>query len=253
MALNFPSNPIDGQLYPDPAVTGSTQYVWIAAKGTWLTVFKGVERVEAIEPITNQGSASVPKIGITPATQTLAGSMTAADKTKLDNLAPAAGTVTSVTAGVGLGAPLTNNSITSSGTINLLAPTPLIIGGVKAGSTVSIDTLGSIDIRPPGSARIGGVKEGNGISIAGDGTASLATGSTFTVIDNLSFKFNSSLQTFQLTDGGVPYTPSIPQSLLIFIQDVFQIPLIDFSIAGSNITFSTAPATGATFYGISLT
>jgi len=253
MALQFPNNPFDGQLYPNPAIDGSTQYVWIDAKGTWLTVFKGVERVDAIAPITNTGSAGIPKIGITPATTTQDGSMTAADKTKLDNLAPAAGTVTSITAGLGLGAPLTNDSITSSGTINLLAPTPLTLGGVKAGTTVLIDNSGTIDVRPPGSARIGGVKEGNGISIAADGAASLATGSTFTVIDNLSFKFNSSLQTFQLTDGGVPYTPSIPQSLLIFIQDVFQIPLIDFTTSGSNITFSVAPATGATFYGISLT
>jgi len=253
MALNFPNNPTDGQLYPDPAIEGSTQYVWNATKGTWLTVFKGVERVVGVAPVVSGGTTSIPAIGITPATPIEAGSMSAADKTKLDGLTPAAGTVTSVTAGIGLGAPLTNNSITSSGTINLLAPTPLALGGVKAGTTVSIDVSGTIDVRPPASARIGGVKEGNGISIAGDGTASLATGSTFTVIDNLSFKFNSSLQTFQLTDGGVPYTPSIPQSLLIFIQDVFQIPLIDFTVSGSNITFSTAPATGATFYGISLT
>ena len=56
------------------------------------------------------------------------------------------GTVTGVTAGTGLGAPVTGNIITSSGTINLLPPTAdgLTIGGVKAGSNISIDATGTI-------------------------------------------------------------------------------------------------------------
>ena len=55
------------------------------------------------------------------------------------------GTVTSVTAGVGLGAPATGNSITSSGTINLLpAVGSTTIGGVKAGANVTIAADGTI-------------------------------------------------------------------------------------------------------------
>ena len=54
------------------------------------------------------------------------------------------GTVTSITAGVGLGAPVTGNTITSTGTIRLLAPTVTDIGGVKAGTNINIAVDGTI-------------------------------------------------------------------------------------------------------------
>ena len=56
------------------------------------------------------------------------------------------GTVTAVRAGVGLGAPATGNTISTSGTLNLLPPTTngLTIGGVKAGSNINIATDGTI-------------------------------------------------------------------------------------------------------------
>ena len=37
-ALNFPSLPTPGQLYPVPSVTGVTQYYWDNAVGVWNTV-----------------------------------------------------------------------------------------------------------------------------------------------------------------------------------------------------------------------
>jgi hypothetical protein len=56
------------------------------------------------------------------------------------------GTVTGVTAGPGLGAPVSGNVISTSGTIRLLPPSSngLIIGGVKAGSNINIATDGTI-------------------------------------------------------------------------------------------------------------
>lgn len=56
------------------------------------------------------------------------------------------GTVTSVTAGIGLGAPATGNIITTSGAIRLLPPSSdgSTIGGVKAGSNISIEIDGEI-------------------------------------------------------------------------------------------------------------
>jgi hypothetical protein len=56
------------------------------------------------------------------------------------------GTVTGVTAGVGLGSPASGNTITNSGTINLLPPTTdgLVIGGVKRGANIAIGTDGQI-------------------------------------------------------------------------------------------------------------
>ena len=61
------------------------------------------------------------------------------------------GTVTAVTAGPGLGSPASGNTISTSGTIRLLAPTTdgLQLGGVKAGANVAIAFDGTISV--PGS------------------------------------------------------------------------------------------------------
>ena len=61
------------------------------------------------------------------------------------------GTVTGVTAGPGLGNPATGGTISTSGTIRLLAPTTdgLQLGGVKAGSNINIAFDGTISV--PGS------------------------------------------------------------------------------------------------------
>ena len=56
------------------------------------------------------------------------------------------GTVTSITAGDGLGAPASGNTITSSGTLTLLPPTGAKLGGVKAGTNVSIGADGTISV-----------------------------------------------------------------------------------------------------------
>jgi len=56
------------------------------------------------------------------------------------------GTVTAVIPGPGLGAPATNNAITTSGTIRLLAPTGTSLGGVKQGANIDIAVDGTISV-----------------------------------------------------------------------------------------------------------
>ena len=250
-ALNFPSNPVDGQLYPDPAQPGVTQYVWVSSKGTWLTVFKGVERVDGLSPITVGGSTAIPKVGIQPATPTQDGYLSAADKAKINSLPP--NIVTEVGAGVGLGAPATGDSITASGTINLLPPTPTVIGGVRAGTGVTTSAQGVLDLQTATATRLGGVKQGAGLDISADGTISLTSSGAFVVLDSLAGQFNGARFSFTLTVSGVPYFPATANNLLIFVGGIVQAPLTNFSVVGSTLTFTGAPPTGASFYGISLT
>jgi hypothetical protein len=56
------------------------------------------------------------------------------------------GTVTAVTAGPGLGAPATGNTISTSGTLRLLPPTGTSLGGVKAGANIDIAFDGTISV-----------------------------------------------------------------------------------------------------------
>jgi len=56
------------------------------------------------------------------------------------------GTVTGVTAGAGLGAPATGNTISTSGTLRLVAPTGTSLGGVKQGANIDIAFDGTISV-----------------------------------------------------------------------------------------------------------
>jgi hypothetical protein len=56
---------------------------------------------------------------------------------------------------------------------------------------------------------------------------------------------NGTITTFTMSSGGTPYSPSPVGNLLVFVGGVPQVATANYNVAGSNITFSTAPATGA--------
>lgn len=84
--LNFPSQPKDGELYPDPRVDGVKQWAWDNTKGTWVSVGEGVLEVRSYSPVKIDGSQELPIVGMPAATEVDGGYMTAADKAKLDAL-----------------------------------------------------------------------------------------------------------------------------------------------------------------------
>lgn len=65
--------------------------------------------------------------------------------------------------------------------------------------------------------------------------------------------FNGVLVTFALTSGGAAVTPASASSLLVSMNGVIQEPLVDFTVSGSNITFTDAPAVGDAFFGVHMT
>jgi hypothetical protein len=273
---NFPDQPFDGQLYPNPPIPGTFQYKWIANKGTWVLVSGGVIQVLGNEPIILTGTASVPVVNIRPATQLKSGSLSAADKTKLDNIPDVVGSVSRVNTGTGL----TGGPITQTGTISLLPPSGSNIGGVKAGLGVTIlpdgtleafsgvtsitagtglgggtiTTAGTIFLKPPVDGNIGGVKAGNNITIASDGTISApggqgATGA-FVILDNLTPLFNGVRTQFPATVNGALQTITTPANLFIVLGGILQPSPSTFTVINNEeIRFTSPPPTGASFSG----
>jgi hypothetical protein len=64
--------------------------------------------------------------------------------------------------------------------------------------------------------------------------------------------FDSVTSVFALKVSTVDYFPGSALAILISIGGVIQEPFIDFVVNGSAITFTSPPATGASFFGISL-
>ena len=96
----------------------------------------------------------------------------------------------------------------------------------------------------------------SGFSYQWNGTVwisfSAASSNQIKVLDDISGSFNNSTLTFALTSGSTSISPPNKQSLIINLGGVIQDPSDDYSVSGSNITFSTAPNNGLSFSGISL-
>ena len=69
-------------------------------------------------------------------------------------------------------------------------------------------------------------------------------------LDDISSGFNNSTTAFNLTIDGTEYQPINAAMLQISLGGVIQEPSTDYSVAGSTITFTTAPSSGLDFFGV---
>ena len=73
----------------------------------------------------------------------------------------------------------------------------------------------------------------------------------FTELTDVSGSFDGSTTQFALTSriGGVAITPVVEAAILISINGVIQEPTTDYTVSGTNITFTSAPASTDSFFG----
>ena len=71
-------------------------------------------------------------------------------------------------------------------------------------------------------------------------------------VDDISSSFNGSTTAFTLQVGGANVSPGKANSLLVTLGGVMQNPNTDYSVAASTLTFTTAPASGLSFWAIAL-
>ena len=74
----------------------------------------------------------------------------------------------------------------------------------------------------------------------------------FAKIDDISSQFNNSKTVFNLTIGNEAFFPGNPYTLLVSLGGVIQEPLTSFTINDDQITFATAPDSGANFFCVVL-
>lgn len=246
--LNFPNNPTDGQFYPSPPEPGKILYVWSDAKGAWLTVAMGVQRVVGLPPIFIQGTQQIPEVTMPAVSQTQDGYMTAADKIRLDNLAAG---VSKIIPGSAISiSPQTGQGVV---TVNATPAYGSVAGTVFAGTGLATRTGGQMDLMAATSAALGGVIVGSGLQISPQGVLSAASGG-LVVLRDISSGFNGVQTAFTLTRvDGTTYTPASSSSLLIFVGGILQVPGNAFSVSNAQIIFTQAPPTGASFYGLAMT
>lgn len=74
----------------------------------------------------------------------------------------------------------------------------------------------------------------------------------YSKLDSIAASFNGSLTDFSLTVAGASFDASQATQLLISVDGVLQEPETAYTVSGSTITFTSAPASGAGFFGVAL-
>ena len=69
-------------------------------------------------------------------------------------------------------------------------------------------------------------------------------------IDDVSSSFNGGTATFNLRASGDPVYPATTNQLFVSVGGVMQDPGTDFTVAGDQVTFTTAPAAGLSFFAL---
>ena len=74
----------------------------------------------------------------------------------------------------------------------------------------------------------------------------------FAKLDDISSQFNNSKTVFNLTIGNEAFFPGNPYSLLVSLGGVIQEAITAFQIVEDQITFASAPTSGANFFCVVL-
>ena len=74
----------------------------------------------------------------------------------------------------------------------------------------------------------------------------------FAKLDDISSQFNNSKTVFNLTIGNEAFFPGNPYTMLVSLGGVIQDPLTSFTITDDQITFASAPQSGANFFCVIL-
>ncbi len=68
------------------------------------------------------------------------------------------------------------------------------------------------------------------------------------ILDDIKSQFNGNKKNFDLKSNTVPFQAVSDRALMVILGGVIQAPGVDYTINGDEITFTTAPASGLTFY-----
>ena len=71
-------------------------------------------------------------------------------------------------------------------------------------------------------------------------------------VDDISSGFNGSTTAFTLAVSGSNVSPGTANDIIVSLGGVIQNPSTDYTIAGSTLTFTTAPASGLSFFAVVL-
>jgi hypothetical protein len=208
----------DADLDAIAALAGTSGFLKKTAANTWSLdtstyLTSAVTSVTGTAPIVSSGG-NTPAISISAATTVAAGSMSAADKTKLDGIAAGATANTGTVTGVTGTAPIVSSGGTAPA-ISISAATTVAAGSMSAADKTKLDGIATGATANTGTVTsVGGTGTVNGITLTGTVTAagSITLGGTLSgvslttqVTGTLPIANGGTNSTATPTNGGVGY------------------------------------------------
>jgi hypothetical protein len=245
--------PLDADLTAIAGLAGTSGILKKTAADTWALdtstyLTSAVTSVSGTAPIVSSGG-NTPAISISAATTSAAGSMSSADKTKLDGIASGAtantGTVTSVAVTVPTGLSVSGSPVTTSGTIAIALTSGYAIP--TTASQTNWDTAYTDRNNWDGGAT--GLTAATGRVSLGLGTAATMTGPSGTIVGT-----TDSQTLTNKTITGVKETetaPSISAGTLTLDCSTGNIFAVSLNADITTLTFSNVPTSG-TAYALTL-
>jgi hypothetical protein len=162
---------------------------------------------------------------------------------------------TNITATAADGIRVTSTAPSASGkTANItLAPaTSTDLGGVfvQPGGGIQLGSNGNLTLEPATRTTLGGVKVGTGLVVTADGTLSAGGSGVDVKLVTLDNSFDGTRTTFGLRASNQAFAPSAAYYILVVLGGIVQTANDAYTVSGTNITFTTPPAAGLSFYCI---
>lgn len=226
--LIFPPDPYNGEIYPDPAITGQNVYHWSSAEQTW--------RLDGVATGVVAGTYGSPT-KIPRFTVSVVGTISFAEDVDIARATDNSAGVVQIGENIQVtptGVISVNNATTfQKGVVELVNTTagdcdPLKALTAYAGCQLQLQ-IDDLRQRIENLENIG-----------------------FKTLDDISPLFDGTQTIFQMTIGGVPFTPTPPANLLILLGAVAQVRGVAYNIIGDYIEFSEAPLAGTLFSGITV-
>ena len=266
--LNFPDNPVNGQVYPSNPLPGQNVYYWDATYQTWrLTGTATGVAADTYGTAASVGSFTVDAAGRITFAEDIAIAIEATS-VAVNPTINGKSTVQEVLEDAIYNISSPNLLVTEAadGNVTITLPNTLVTPGTYDYATVTVNSEGRVTAASTNTLPVASTTSPGIVQLVDNTTTNSTTEAltasvgvdlqqqidallpSFVEIDDISSGFDGAAGTFNLNVSGSPYTPNPPSNIMVFLGGVAQTLGVAYVVSGDQVIFAEPPIAGTSFY-----